>query len=88
MLVLVARQQSTPVKSLTRNYVTGFLWVRAVTIAMQRLDKRTLNNKATVFYGVRAKGLSWRQLERPKLLVVGGWQSPSEYQTLRTEWDY
>jgi hypothetical protein len=26
-------------------YVTGFLWVLAVTIAMQQLDKRTLNNK-------------------------------------------
>jgi hypothetical protein len=39
-------------------YITGFLWVRAVTIAMQRLDKRTLNNKTTVFRGVRAEGLS------------------------------
>jgi hypothetical protein len=58
MLLLVARQQPTPMKSLTRNYVTGFLWVRAVTIAMQRLDKRTLNNKATVFRGVREEGLS------------------------------
>jgi hypothetical protein len=25
-----------------------------------------LNNKATVFRGIRAEGLSWRQLERPK----------------------
>jgi hypothetical protein len=58
MLSLVARQQSTPMKSLTRNYVTGFLWIRAVTIAMQRLDKGTLNNGATVFRGVRAEGLS------------------------------
>jgi hypothetical protein len=57
-LLLVARQQSAPIKSLTRNYVTGFLWVRAVTIAIQRLDKRSLNNKATVFRGVRAEGLS------------------------------
>jgi hypothetical protein len=57
MLLLAARQQSTPMKSLTRNYVTGFLWVRAVTTVMQRLDKRTLNNKATVFRGVRAEGL-------------------------------
>jgi hypothetical protein len=49
MLLPVARQQSTPMKSLTRNYVTGFLWVRAVNIAIQRLDKRTLNNKATSY---------------------------------------
>jgi hypothetical protein len=41
MLLLIARQQSAPVKLLTRNYVTGFLWVRAMTIAMQRLNKRT-----------------------------------------------
>jgi hypothetical protein len=60
MLLFVANQQSTPVKSLTRNYVTGFLWIRAVTIAMQRLDKRTFNNGATVFRGVRAEVLSWR----------------------------
>jgi hypothetical protein len=58
MLLLVARQQSTPMKSLTRNYVTGFLWVSAVIIAVQRLDKRTLNNKATVFRGAHAEGLS------------------------------
>jgi hypothetical protein len=58
MLLLVARQQSTPIKSLTSNYVTGFLWVRAVNIAMQRVGKRTLNNGATVFHGVRAEGLS------------------------------
>jgi hypothetical protein len=51
MLLLIAWQQSTPMKSLTRYYVIGFLWVRAVTIAMQRLDKRTLNNKATVSVG-------------------------------------
>jgi hypothetical protein len=57
MLLLVARQQSMPMKTLTRNYVTGFLWVRAVTIGMQ-LSKRTLNNGATVFRGVRADGLS------------------------------
>jgi hypothetical protein len=57
-LLLVARQQSTPMKSLTRNYVTGFLWVRAVTTLVQRLDKQTLNNGATVFRGVRAEGLS------------------------------
>jgi hypothetical protein len=31
------------------NYVTGFLWVRAVTIVMQRLYKRTFNSGATVF---------------------------------------
>jgi hypothetical protein len=60
MLLLVARHQLTPIKSLTRNYVTGFLWVRAVTIAMQRIDKRAFNNGATVFRGVRAEGLSWR----------------------------
>jgi hypothetical protein len=88
MLLLVARQKSAPMKSLTKNYVTGFLWVRAVTIAMQRLDKRILNNKATVFHGVCAEGLSWRQLERPKQLTVSGRQFPSEYQTLRTEWEY
>jgi hypothetical protein len=74
MLLLVARQQSVLIKSLTRNYVTGFLRVRAVTIAMQQLDKRTLNNKATVFLWVRADGLSWRQLERPKQLAVGSLQ--------------
>jgi hypothetical protein len=62
----MARQQSAPVKSLTKNYVTGFLWVRAVAIAMQRLDKQIFNNKATVFRGVRPEVLSWRQLERPK----------------------
>jgi hypothetical protein len=60
MLLIVARQQSTPMKSLTRNYVTRFLWVRAVAIAMQRLDKQTFNNGATVFRGVLAEGLSWR----------------------------
>jgi hypothetical protein len=38
--------------------ITSFLWVRAMTIAMQRLGKRTLNNGATVFRGVRAEGLS------------------------------
>jgi hypothetical protein len=58
MLLFVARQQSTPIKSMTRNYVTGFLGVRAVTIAIQRLDKLILNNKATVFHGVHAEGLS------------------------------
>jgi hypothetical protein len=36
-------------KSLSGNYVTGFLWVRAVTIAMQQLSKQTLNNGATLF---------------------------------------
>jgi hypothetical protein len=36
-------------KSLSGNYVTGFLWVRAVTIAMQQLTKHTLNNGATLF---------------------------------------
>jgi hypothetical protein len=36
-------------KSLSGNYVTGFLWVRAVTIAMQQLSKQTLNNGATIF---------------------------------------
>jgi hypothetical protein len=60
MLFLVARQQSTPMNSLTRNYITGFLWVRAVTIAMQRFGKRTLNNGATVFREVRVEGISWR----------------------------
>jgi hypothetical protein len=58
MLLFVARQQSTPIKSLTKNYVTRFLWVCAVTIAMQRLDKQTFNNGATVFRGVCAEGLS------------------------------
>jgi hypothetical protein len=58
MLLVVARPQSAPMKSLTRNYVTGFRWVRTVTIVMQRLDKRTLSNKVIVFRGVRAKGLS------------------------------
>jgi hypothetical protein len=61
MLLLVARQQSTPMKSLTRNYVTGFLWIRAVIIAMQQLDKRTFNNGATVFRGVRALQIISRQ---------------------------
>jgi hypothetical protein len=41
-------------------YVTGFLRIRAVTIAMQQLSKQTLNNGATVFCGIRAEGLSWR----------------------------
>jgi hypothetical protein len=36
-------------KSLSGNYVTGLLWVRAVTIAMQQLSKQTLNNGATLF---------------------------------------
>jgi hypothetical protein len=45
-------------KSLSGNYVTGFLWVHAVTIAMQQLSKRTLNNGATIFPRVRAEGLS------------------------------
>jgi hypothetical protein len=36
-------------KLLSGNYVTGFLWVRAVTIAMQQLSKRALNNIAAVF---------------------------------------
>jgi hypothetical protein len=58
MLLLVARQQSTPMKSLAGNYVTGFLWVCAVTIARQRLAKQTVNNGATVFRGVRAEELS------------------------------
>jgi hypothetical protein len=57
-LLLVARQQSVPIKSLTSYYVTGFLWFRAVTIVMQRFDKRPFNNGATVFRGVRAEGLS------------------------------
>jgi hypothetical protein len=42
------------------NYVTGFLWVRAVTIAMQQLSKQTLNNGTTLFRGVRAEEISWR----------------------------
>jgi hypothetical protein len=29
-----------------------------VTIAMQRLDKQTFNNEATIFRGFLAKGLS------------------------------
>jgi hypothetical protein len=74
ILLLVARQQSAPIKSLTRNYVTGFLWVRSVTTATQRLDKQTLNNEATVFRGVRTEGLSWRQLERPRQLAVDSLQ--------------
>jgi hypothetical protein len=45
-------------KSLSGNYVTGFLWVRAVAIAMQQLNKRTLNNGATLFRGVCAEELS------------------------------
>jgi hypothetical protein len=36
-------------KLLSGNCVTGFLWVRAVTIAMQQLSKQTLNNGATLF---------------------------------------
>jgi hypothetical protein len=56
MLLLVARQQSAPMKSLTSYCVSDFLWVRAV----QQLDKRTFNNGATVFHGVRAEGLSRR----------------------------
>jgi hypothetical protein len=32
-------------KLLTGNYVTGFLSVRVVTIVMQRLDKRSFNNR-------------------------------------------
>jgi hypothetical protein len=36
-------------KSLSGNYVIGFLWVRAVTIAMQQLSKETLNNGAILF---------------------------------------
>jgi hypothetical protein len=39
-------------------YITGFLWVRAVSIAVQRLGKRTVSDGATVFRGVRAEGLS------------------------------
>jgi hypothetical protein len=58
MLLPVAKQQSTPIKSITRNYITGFLWVCVVTIAMQRLEKRTFNNGETVFRVVRAEGLS------------------------------
>jgi hypothetical protein len=36
---------------------------RAVTIALQRLGKQTLNNRTTVFHGVRAEELSWRPSE-------------------------
>jgi hypothetical protein len=45
-------------KSLSGNYVIGFLWDRAVTIAMQHLSKRTLNNGETLFRGVRAEEIS------------------------------
>jgi hypothetical protein len=48
--------------------------VRAVTIAMQRLEKQTTNNKPTVFRGVRAEGWSWRQLELLKELAVSSFQ--------------
>jgi hypothetical protein len=37
-----------------------FCVVRAVTIAMQRLGKQTLNNRATVCRGVHAEELPWR----------------------------
>jgi hypothetical protein len=43
-------------KSLSGNYVTGFLWVRAVTIAMQQLSKRTLNNGANFSVGSVQRG--------------------------------
>jgi hypothetical protein len=44
-----------------------------------------LNNRAAVFCGVRAKGLSWRQLVRPRQWAVNGRQSPTECQTLRAD---
>jgi hypothetical protein len=43
-------------KLLSGNYVTGFLWVRAMTIAMQQLSKRTLNNGATLSVGSVQRG--------------------------------
>jgi hypothetical protein len=59
MLLLVARQQ--PARQSASDVtitLTGFLWVRAVIIAMQQLSKQILNNEATVSRGVRAEGLS------------------------------
>jgi hypothetical protein len=71
MLLLVARQQSAPMKSLSGNYVTGFLWVRAVTIAMQQLSKQTLNNGATYF--------PWGLCRGVILKTIGATDSDSDY---------
>jgi hypothetical protein len=45
-------------KSLSGITLTGFLWIRAVTIAMQQLSKQTLNSGATLFRRLCAEGLS------------------------------
>jgi hypothetical protein len=44
-------------KSLSGNDVTGFLWVRAVTIAMQQLSKQTLNSGTTFFLWGLCRGV-------------------------------
>jgi hypothetical protein len=75
MLLLVARQQKAPMKSLSGNYVTGFLWVPAVTIAMQQLSKRTLNNGATLFPWGLCRGVILKTIgatEQPSLFIKGG----------------
>jgi hypothetical protein len=58
-------------KSLSGNYVTGFLWVRAVTIAMQQLNKRTLNNGATLFPWGLCRGVILKTISASEQFSVG-----------------
>jgi hypothetical protein len=58
-------------KSLSGNYVTGFLWVRAVTIAMQQLSNQTLNNGATLFPWGLCRGVILKTIGATEQFSVG-----------------
>jgi hypothetical protein len=58
-------------KSLSGNYVTGFLWVRALAIAMQQLSKQTLNNGATIFPWGLCRGVILKTIGATEQFSVG-----------------
>jgi hypothetical protein len=60
------------------------MWVRAVTIAMQRLNKQTLNNEATVFHGVRAE--VWKTIGISEHFTIGSFQVNAK-RSKQIEWN-
>jgi hypothetical protein len=58
-------------QSLSGNYITGFLWVRAVNIAMQQLSKQTLNNGATLFPWGLCRGVVLKTIGATEQFSVG-----------------
>jgi hypothetical protein len=68
MILLVARQQSARQSA---SEVTGFLCVRAVTTAMQRLSKRTLQQLSDRFPWGSCRGVIWKANGATEQFSVG-----------------